>query len=135
MFTLTVEADFSAAHRLRGYEGPCERLHGHNYRVAASVGAKELGPSGMVADFKVLKAALSRVLETLDHRCLNDEVEDFAEGKLNPTAENIARWTAERLSRELDDALPEGICLARVTVWESEKCSAAYEPDGKGRQP
>jgi 6-pyruvoyltetrahydropterin/6-carboxytetrahydropterin synthase len=126
VFEVAVESGFSAAHRLRGYEGACERLHGHNYRVEASVRADGLEPSGMLVDFRALRAALGEVLGALDHRCLNDDLPDFAEGKLNPTAENIARWIAERLDEALGDALAGGARLARVTVWESETSKATY---------
>jgi 6-pyruvoyltetrahydropterin/6-carboxytetrahydropterin synthase len=124
MFEITVESSFSAAHRLRGYEGACERLHGHNYRVALSVRG-EPGASGMVADFKVLKAALERVVGRLDHAYLNEDLADFGEGGLNPTAENIAKWICDAVAGEFD----EGIAPARVTVWESEKSSATYVPE------
>ena len=124
MFEITVESGFSAAHRLRGYEGACERLHGHNYRVAVSV-CGEPGASGMVADFKVLKAALGRVVDQLDHVYLNEDIADFGEGGLNPTAESIAKWICDAVAGEFR----EGIAPARVTVWESEKTSATYVPE------
>ncbi len=123
MFEITIESGFSAAHRLRGYEGACERLHGHNYRVALSVRG-EPGASGMVADFKVLKAALGRVLDRLDHTYLN-ELEDFGDDGLNPTAESIAKWICDAVAGEFG----EGIAPARVTVWESEKSSVTYVPE------
>jgi len=119
-----VESEFSAAHKLRGYDGDCERLHGHNYRVAATVVGEALEDSGMLVDFRVLREALSSVLGELDHRCLNDDVPAFGSGGANPTAENIARWTAE----ELRARLPRSVRVARVTVWESERSSAAYLP-------
>ena len=125
MYEVTVEGGFAAAHRLRGYEGACERLHGHNYRVAVAVRAADVGPMGMVADFKVLKGALGEVLDLLDHCCLNDDVADFGERGMNPTAENIARWVAERLA----DALPPETRPARVTVWESDTSAATYFPE------
>ncbi len=123
MYEVTVESSFAAAHRLREYEGACERLHGHNYNVAAAVRGEELGRAGMLVDFKTLKGALGDVLARLDHICLNDDLPDFAEGALNPTAENIARWIFDALAAELD-----GVPLARVTVWESEKSAATYRP-------
>jgi 6-pyruvoyltetrahydropterin/6-carboxytetrahydropterin synthase len=124
VYEVTVEGGFAAAHRLRDYEGACERLHGHNYKVVFAVRADDVGPSGMVADFKVLKRALGEVLGRLDHRCLNDDISDFGEGALDPTAENIARWVAERLA----EALPPETRPARVTVWESDKSAATYFP-------
>lgn len=129
MFEITVESGFSAAHRLRGYEGACERLHGHNYRVAITVRGGKLGASGMLADFRGLKGALARVLDGLDHTCLNEDIADFGEGGLNPTAENIARWIHDAVAGELAREMPEGAALSGVTVWESEKSSATYSPD------
>jgi len=38
MYELHVEDHFAAAHRLRDYEGECENLHGHNWRVLVRVG-------------------------------------------------------------------------------------------------
>ena len=126
MFEVSVEGGFAAAHRLREYEGACERLHGHNYRVVVAVRAGDVGPSGMVMDFKTLKGALSEVTGRLDHRCLNDDIPDFAPGAINPTAENIARWIAERLTEALPADAPRP---ARVTVWESEKSAATFFPE------
>ena len=129
MFEVTVESDFAAAHRLRDYEGVCERLHGHNYKVAVTVRGETLGSSGMLADFKTLKGTLVEVLDRLDHRCLNDDVDEFKEGALNPTAENIAKMIWGEMAERLGDALPDGATVARVTVWESERSAATYAPD------
>jgi len=126
VYEVSVEASFAAAHRLREYEGACERLHGHNYRAVVAVRAGDVGPSGMVMDFKVLKAALGEVIGRLDHHCLNDDLPDFGEGAINPTAENIARWIAEKLTKAMPADAPRP---TRVTVWESEKSAATYFPE------
>ena len=42
MFEVRVTADFSAAHFLRDYNGKCENLHGHNYKVYAHVRGTEI---------------------------------------------------------------------------------------------
>jgi 6-pyruvoyltetrahydropterin/6-carboxytetrahydropterin synthase len=124
VFEVSIEASFSAAHRLRDYEGACERLHGHNYKVRVAVKGSKLGPSGMLLDFKVLKREVAAVMDELDHRCLNDDIDDFDEGKLNPTAENIAMWLGKKLAGRLD----ENVSLASVTVWESDTSAATYVP-------
>jgi len=125
VFEVSVEASFSAAHRLRDYEGACERLHGHNYKVRVAARGPKLGPAGMLLDFKVLKREVASVMDELDHHCLNEDVDDFGEGKLNPTAENIAMW----LGRKLAERLGEGVSLASVTVWESDTSAATFVPD------
>jgi 6-pyruvoyltetrahydropterin/6-carboxytetrahydropterin synthase len=130
VYEVSVEGRFSAAHRLRGYRGDCERLHGHNYRVRAAVSVPDLGPDGLALDFRDLKAAMREVLAELDHRHLNADVPEFAEGRLNPSAENLARFIFERLAgREL----PNRARPVRITVWESPGCSVTYRgPRGTG---
>ena len=77
MFELTVKAEFEAAHQINGYNGKCQRLHGHNWSVEAIVEGRELDELGMLIDFKILKSELNSVLDELDHRYLN-ELEIFA---------------------------------------------------------
>ena len=72
MFQLMVDAEFAAAHTIRGHRGKCENLHGHYYRVQLTVQGNELDQTGMVCDFKQLKRWLKDVLDRFDHRCLND---------------------------------------------------------------
>jgi len=119
MYTIKVESHFNSAHSLRGYEGKCEDLHGHNWRVEVSMAAEELGEAGMVVDFKKLREALKTVLHGLDHKYLND-LAYFKE--VNPTSENIARY----IFYKVEDKFPE-LVLDSVTVWETERASATYK--------
>ena len=115
MFEVTVKLTFSAAHRVEEYPGNCERLHGHNWVVEVSARRDELDKLGMVVDFRKLKEAAMKALSSLDHSYLND-VEPF--NKMNPTAENIAKWIFDRVSTEIP--------LSGVRVHESEGCAASY---------
>ncbi|HSV56419.1 MAG TPA: 6-carboxytetrahydropterin synthase QueD [Magnetospirillaceae bacterium] len=119
MYTVRVEADFSAAHCLSGYPGRCENLHGHNYRVRACVRGVDLDESGMLMDFGVLKSALRKVCGGLDHRLLNEE----PAFRGSPSAERIARYIFEALASELP-----GAPLAAVEVFESDTSMCRYEP-------
>jgi 6-pyruvoyltetrahydropterin/6-carboxytetrahydropterin synthase len=56
---------FSAAHFIT-YEGRCERLHGHNYRVAADVSGA-LNRDHLVVDFLAVREALREIVAHLDH--------------------------------------------------------------------
>lgn len=123
MYELTVEAEFAAAHNLRGYEGLCENLHGHNWTVEAIVRSPVLNDLGMVMDFKDLKGALGEIMELLDHKYLND-VEPF--DKENPTTERLARFICE----ELEPKLPGHVSVQQVRIWESARSSGAYMPMG-----
>ncbi len=122
-YTMRVVTDFAAAHALRGYEGPCARLHGHNWKVEVEVEASALDEVGMGLDFKVIKDATRAVTDRLDHRNLN-ELAPFDE--LNPTAENIAAHLYRELARRLDD---ERVRVRAVTVWETERASVRYSED------
>jgi 6-pyruvoyltetrahydropterin/6-carboxytetrahydropterin synthase len=61
---------FSAAHFITLQDGAlCERLHGHNYRVAAEVSGP-LDNSQCVVDFIALRDALADLITALDHHVL-----------------------------------------------------------------
>jgi len=120
MYELGVERTFSAAHSLRGYEGCCENLHGHNWRVEAVAAAETLDELGLALDFRVFKRAVDEILAELDHRYLN-EIPPF--DQINPSCENIARHIHEQLSARLND---DRVRIARVRVWESEGSSATF---------
>ncbi len=128
MYEVRVEADFSAAHFLRDYNGKCENLHGHNYKVFAHVRGKNLNEGGMLLDFSKLKSALKKVCAALDHTNLND-IEFFGQ---NPSAERIAFFVHEKLSAELRaqgislNKENSGSYLYSVDVFETETSRATY---------
>ena len=124
VYELSVESRFAAAHKLRGYAGDCERLHGHNWRVQVRVGSNQLDESGMVMDFRELKGAIEEVVRRLDHRYLNDDLEEFR--RLNPTTENVARW----IFVEISGRLPPKVGMRSVKVWESDGAACAYHAEG-----
>ena len=123
MFELMVETHFSSAHRLRGYKGECEKLHGHNYKVQVFVIAERLNEIDIAIDFHELKKLAGEVIAPLDHGFLN-EIFPFTEK--NPSSENIAKWIYDSLRKKLNN---DNIHLSAVTVWESETSSATYFED------
>jgi len=129
MYELTIKTEFSSAHNLRGYDGACERLHGHNWRVEVSVEAEATGPMGFVMDFKELKRATAAIVDGLDHRYLN-ETPPFTEK--NPSAEHIARYIHDEVSGALRDK--NGIRVSNVRVWESDTAAASYREDKKDNE-
>jgi len=126
MFEITVEESFAAAHALRGYRGKCENVHGHNYKVEVTLEGERLDETGLLVDFVELKRRLRNVIERLDHRMLN-EIPPF--DRLNPTAENMARYFYEELARALQESAAAGrVRVARVRIWETDSTTAAYRP-------
>jgi 6-pyruvoyltetrahydropterin/6-carboxytetrahydropterin synthase len=120
MYRLTIQTSFAAAHNLLQYQGDCENLHGHNWKVDVTVAARELDKSGLGIDFKILKAETRRLLETLDHKYLNDL--PMFKG-LSPSSENIARYLFEELGKTLNT---ENVTVTLVNVWESDFACASY---------
>jgi 6-pyruvoyltetrahydropterin/6-carboxytetrahydropterin synthase len=116
LFEITKAASFDAAHRLP--DGPpggrYARLHGHSFRVEASVRGPATPPMGWVADLASLEAALKAVAAELDHSLLNDHP-----GLESPTLEALCLVFADRLR-------PDFPGLSRVTVSRptiGESCS------------
>jgi 6-pyruvoyltetrahydropterin/6-carboxytetrahydropterin synthase len=118
-YELKVIGSFSSAHSLREYEGNCERVHGHNWKVEIVVSGKELDDMGIALDFRELKRILKEITGELDHRNLN-EIPPF--DRVNPSSENIARFIFERAR----DRVPLKVKIERVTVWESENSCASF---------
>jgi 6-pyruvoyltetrahydropterin/6-carboxytetrahydropterin synthase len=106
IFEITKAAVFDAAHNLpKGPAGsPYTRLHGHSFRVEATVRGEAVPPVGWVADLGDLDRALKAIAAELDHGMLNDRP-----GLESPTLENICVYFAERLK-------PEYPGLCRITV-------------------
>ncbi|MBN1523405.1 MAG: 6-carboxytetrahydropterin synthase QueD [Spirochaetales bacterium] len=118
MYEVSVHDYFASAHFLPNYNGKCENIHGHNYKVILTVRGTELDESGMLADFAMLKQTLKKLLDEFDHKLLND-LPWFA--SMHPSAENIARTVFEEISAVLPD-----INLHAVEVRETEKNRAKY---------
>jgi 6-pyruvoyltetrahydropterin/6-carboxytetrahydropterin synthase len=82
--------------------------------------------TGFVVDLKWLKGLMEReVLEAYDHRHLNLEVPEFAQGKLMPTTENIAIAAWKRLEGKISAA--GGARLDCVRIYETGEIFAEYK--------
>jgi 6-pyruvoyltetrahydropterin/6-carboxytetrahydropterin synthase len=132
---------FSAAHFITFAGNICERLHGHNWRVAVEV-AGPLDENHYVFDFIALRDTAQAIVGELDHSLLlptrhprihvtagPTEVETRFEDRRwilpredcrllpieNTTAELLAQWFADELQRRLPAA-----DLARLTELQVE---------------
>lgn len=120
MFELDIRREFSAAHSLRGYNGNCSNLHGHNWVVQIFIRSEKLDDVGIAMDFKILKKELDVILEGLDHKNLNEHP---AFREKNPTSENLAMFIFRELSSKINT---ENICVSKVRVCESANSGASY---------
>jgi len=123
MYEIEIEDGFASAHQLVGYEGPCENIHGHTWKVRISLIGNDLDKLGMLFDFKKARTILKDILSDFDHKNLN-EIKYF--GKENPTAENIARTIYGLYNDKIKEPGAGGVSLSKVTVWESETTCATY---------
>jgi 6-pyruvoyltetrahydropterin/6-carboxytetrahydropterin synthase len=122
VFEIAVDYTFAAGHALRNYKGKCENVHGHNYKLRVTVEGAKLNSTGLLIDFIDLRAAIKSLVDRLDHRFLND-LPPF--DKLNPSAENIARYFCDSLEPQVRE---QGLRVRAVTVWETDTTSATYRP-------
>ena len=134
--SLTRRVTFAAAHRYRIPEwsdeqneqtfGLCARpnFHGHSYVCDVTVQGEIDPKTGFCVDLGVLDRILdTEVRKRFDHRNINLDVAEFADGKLVPTGENLARFIFERV----DEALGKQATVIRVTVAEDSTLSTTYE--------
>ena len=121
MFEVTIEESFAAGHALRNYRGKCENVHGHNYRCQVTVEGENVDDNGLLVDFVELKKVVHSVLDRLDHQWLN-EYPPF--DKINPSAENIARFIYDEVHTGLGERA--GAHLAQVRLWETDTAFAVY---------
>lgn len=133
--TLTRRVTFAAAHRYRRPEwseeknqqvfGLCAResYHGHSYVCEVTVGGVIDPESGFVADLAEIDRILSEeVKNRFDHRNINVDVPEFADGKLVPSGENLAVFIFDKLAARL----PKSVGIEQVTIAEDQTLSATY---------
>ncbi len=138
---------FSAAHFITFNRNICERIHGHNWRVAAEIEGP-LDENHYVFDFIALRDGLQTLVQELDHRVLlperhpmihvevsddNLEVTARFENRRwvfphedcvilpveNTTAELIARWIGHSLISRLRLNQQHGLTRLRISVEEN----------------
>ena len=122
MYEIYRERVFSASHQLRDYQGGCERLHGHNWRVRVHLEGQDLDKHGMLLDFHDLDAIMVEAIAPFDHQHLN-EVAPFLD--MNPSSENLARVICERVMASL---AARTVRVTRCDVWENDRSRARYTP-------
>ena len=112
-FEITKAATFDAAHFLPvGPEGGrYRRMHGHSFRVEATVRGRPEGEPGWVADLGALDEALGGVARELDHGLLNEKP-----GLESPTLERLCLYFAKRLKPGFPGL--SRVAVSRPTVGE-----------------
>ncbi|MDI6917339.1 MAG: 6-pyruvoyl tetrahydropterin synthase family protein [Thermoplasmatales archaeon] len=109
---------FSACHMIPAHK-KCSRLHGHTYALHARIHGQQ-DKSGMIVDFAVVKDAMRKIVDELDHKVLlpkkkvkseKNEVTITEKGRRyvfpetdvalidipSLTAENLAKYVLEKI--------------------------------------
>jgi len=100
----------SSAHKLAGYKGSCQYLHGHNWKVTVYCKGDKLDELGMLVDFNRIK----NEVKWLDHKDLNEIL------PINPTAENLAKFIQGKVP----------MCF-QVNIEETEGSVVTYVAESK----
>jgi len=137
MIYITRRECFNAAHRLFKAEysdeqnlsvfGKCSNpnWHGHNYTLFVTVKGDVNPDTGFLVNLKDLSTIIDqRVIEKLDHRNINLEV-DFMAGKLAST-ENLAIGIWNELSEPITTM---GASLHCIKLYETENNFVEYHGD------
>jgi 6-pyruvoyltetrahydropterin/6-carboxytetrahydropterin synthase len=116
IFEITKSATFDAAHHMIHPEADSRyrRMHGHSFRVEASLRGCAGAQTGWVEDFAALDAALRAVAGELDHGLLNEHP-----GLETPTLEHLCLYFARRLKPRF--AGLSRIVISRPTI--GERCA------------
>jgi 6-pyruvoyltetrahydropterin/6-carboxytetrahydropterin synthase len=120
MWEISAEILLAARHQIRGVQGEREagRVHAHQWTIRACVRATALDRVGWVLDFHQLERALRHLVTPYEGAFIN-ELPPWND--VNPTRENLARFIAEGLARDLDDGRAR---VHRVDVSEGAHCAS-----------
>jgi 6-pyruvoyltetrahydropterin/6-carboxytetrahydropterin synthase len=121
-FEVSYETHFCSAHALRDYKGTTEPTHGHNFRVIVTVSGSKIDRAGMLVDFLDLKASVDAEVERFNYGFVNEKVPEFADGKLSPSAENMAYVIFQNVKKQM----PRSVKVDSVQLFESPGCAATY---------
>lgn len=108
MWYLEKEVTISASHHIKGYDGPCAALHGHNWKITVYCKGHILNELGMLIDFRSIKETVNN----FDHTDLNFKMRNNA--------------TAELLAELICNSIP--YCY-KVLVEEQEGARCIYVKD------
>lgn len=127
MLTVVKKFEFEAAHHLPRYSGPCNRIHGHSYKLEVGVTGPISADSGMIVDFKELKQVVKeQIIDYLDHYYLNEVRENLFPCGC-PTAERMVIWMVEILKAALLE-FDETLDLVLVRLYETSGSYAEWQP-------
>lgn len=142
MYYLTSEASFDAAHFLKDYQGKCRNIHGHRWRIVATVQGSALQSQGtqrgMLMDFGDLKTDLKALADQYDHSLILEigSLKDTTLAALQEEDFHLEfvpfRTTAENFAKHFYTYLTErGYSVRDVAVYETPTNCAIYDGESE----
>lgn len=118
---------FDSAHNLSNYDGKCNHLHGHTYRLQVGVkGIRSHAPNtqGLVIDFGKLKSLVNaEVVDVLDHKELNAVMgkidPEYNSLDVNTTCENMIDTIWDMLAGPISVITKGDARLEVLRLWET----------------
>jgi 6-pyruvoyltetrahydropterin/6-carboxytetrahydropterin synthase len=136
---LTRRETFSAAHRLHSMNlsdsdniqifSKCNNPngHGHNYVLEVTVFGPIDSNTGMVMNITDMKELIQiHVLDLVDHKHLDLDVEYFRTKKIVSTTENLAVFIWEQLVSNIKQRSDNKVQLYEIKLYETEKNIIVY---------
>ena len=130
-YELNKDFHFAAAHYISHADaGKCQQTHGHTYFANITIVGDELGSTGFLVDFKVVKDLIH---QRFDHGILNADPA-FSDDDSNyfPTTEVIARTIYEVVQEHLDTLKNQPVCH-QVYLRETPTSYCIYRPRKAGK--
>ena len=144
--SVTRHVEFEAAHLLTGYDGPCQNLHGHSYKLEVTISCpeydRENNSFNFVIDFSKVNKLLKDyvpdhtfVVNTLTCDCAEAEIYKVLqkynlrifEMDRSPSAENMVKVFAKDIQQILEKEFPSIECTVdRLCLWETRDSFATW---------
>ena len=96
-------------------EHPCQKVHGHSFKITITVEGNIDEKTGFVMDFIEIDSAFKPIHELIDHTYLND-----INGLDNPSSENLCRWIWKKLGPSLSG-------LKKIEIKETDSTGCIYK--------
>lgn len=119
MLSVTRKFEFAGAHYLPNHPGKCQNLHGHTWKVEIEIIGQVKKDTGMIIDFGDMKEKINPIIETFDHKCLNEVLREWRVD-VPPTAENLVMIFVTALTKDFPN-------LCRVRIYESDDSYAEWK--------
>ena len=150
MINVTKEFKIDMSHRLENYDGLCNNVHGHTYRLLVTfarnnedVNGTDKHKKGMVEDFSIIKKLVNElIVDKMDHAFVFNthdqdslDIAQFMSSKINQklcglsfrtTAENMAEWMYKTLNSNLKNSKSDIKCT-KIVLFETASSFAKYK--------